>query len=260
MEEVFSRDGTPIAYECSGSGPPLVLVHGTTANHERWRPIQGPLERHFTLYAIDRRGYGGSGDAEPYAIEREFEDIAALVDAIGEPVNLLGHSYGALCALGATLLTSNLRKLVLYEPAISTGARMYPREVVDRMQALLDAGDRDGVVTTMFRDLAGMSPAEIERLRAQPFWQVRVAAAHLILRETYAEEGYRLDPAKFKKIRVPTLLLLGGDSPALFRTSTKAANRALPNSRVIVLKGQQHIAMNTAPELFLREVTNFLKK
>src|SRR5262245_15334434 len=99
MDHVTSRDGTPIGYERSGQGPPLILVHGTTADHSRWAPVLPALSERFTVSAVDRRGRGASGDAPIYAIEREFEDVAALVDAVGGPVYLLGHSYGALCAL-----------------------------------------------------------------------------------------------------------------------------------------------------------------
>ena len=113
---VTSKDGTPIAYWRSGEGPPLVLVHGTTADHSRWTPVLPAFEQRFTVCAVDRRDRGGSGDSEDYSIEREFEDVAAVVDSIGEPVDLLGHSYGAVCALEAALLTRNVHKLVLYEP------------------------------------------------------------------------------------------------------------------------------------------------
>src|SRR3712207_8086243 len=104
QETVTSVDGTSIAYWRSGEGPPLVLVHGTAADHSRWAPVLPAFEQRFTVYAIDRRGRGGSGDSGDYAIEREFEDVAEVVDSLGESVNLLGHSYGALCALEAALL------------------------------------------------------------------------------------------------------------------------------------------------------------
>src|SRR5918998_6394003 len=127
QETVTSEDGTRIAGWRSGEGPPLVLVHGTAADHSRWKPVLPAFEERFTVYAVDRRGRGDSGDAEDYAIEREFEDVAAVVDTIGEPANLLGHSYGALCALEAALLTPNVRKLVLYEPPMEvTGERINP--------------------------------------------------------------------------------------------------------------------------------------
>ncbi|MEZ4523551.1 MAG: alpha/beta hydrolase [Thermomicrobiales bacterium] len=103
VETVISKDGTPIAFECTGSGPPLVLVHGTAGSHERWAPILSALSAEFTVYAMDRRGRGASGDSEYYSIEREFEDVAAVVETLDEPVNVLGHSYGGTCALEAAL-------------------------------------------------------------------------------------------------------------------------------------------------------------
>src|SRR5437667_5494724 len=107
MRTIASNDGTSIAFTRGGTGRPLVLVHGTTADHTRWMPLLPELEARFTVYAVDRRGRGGSGDAEDYSIEREFDDVAAVVDAIAEPVFLLGHSYGAVCALEASLRTRN---------------------------------------------------------------------------------------------------------------------------------------------------------
>jgi alpha-beta hydrolase superfamily lysophospholipase len=98
MKTVTSADGTLIAYEQGGKGPPLVLVHGTTANRTRWASVRARFEAHFTVTAMDRRGCGDSGDNPDYAIEREFEDVVAVVNALGAPVLLFGHSYGALCA------------------------------------------------------------------------------------------------------------------------------------------------------------------
>src|SRR5688572_24310787 len=118
MSTFRSGDGTTIACEKIGSGPPLVLVHGTAADHTRWAPVLPALSGRFTIYACDRRGRGASGDGASYAMEREFEDVAAVVDGIGGPVDLLGHSYGALCSLEAAVLARNLRRLALYEPPI----------------------------------------------------------------------------------------------------------------------------------------------
>jgi pimeloyl-ACP methyl ester carboxylesterase len=260
METVRSRDGTEIAYERSGSGPPLVLVHGTTASHHRWTTALPGLEAHFTVYAVDRRGYGESGDGSNYAIEREFEDIAAVVNSIGGEVNLLGHSFGGLLVLEAALLTPNLRRLVVYEPSPLPvpGVPLYPEGIVDRLQALLDAGDRENVVITMFRELAGLRPHELEQLKASPVFPARVAAAHTVPRETRAEKEYGFEPERFTHLNVPTLLLLGGDSPMSLRETIETWHAALPNSRIVVLPGQQHIAMDTAPDLFVREVLAFL--
>lgn len=260
MKMVISVDGTPIAFERSGSGPPLVLVHGTSSAGARWRPIVPAFEERFTVYTLDRRGRGASGDADEYVIEREFEDIAAVVEAIGEPVSLLGHSFGALCALEAALLTSNVRKLILYEPYMPVAdPPLYDSEVVVRMQRLLDAGDCEGVVTAMFRELLQMPAHELDDLRALPTWPARVAAAHTIVRESWAELDYRFAAERFADLLVPTLLLLGGDTIPELERVTRLLAEALPNSRIAVMAGQQHLAMMTAPDLFVGEVLAFLE-
>jgi pimeloyl-ACP methyl ester carboxylesterase len=259
MDTVTSNDGTVIAFQRSGVGPPLVLVHGTTATHARWGPVLPALEQHFSVYALDRRGRGGSGDAGTYAIEREFEDVAAVVASIDEPVNLLGHSYGAICALEAARLAGNLRRLVLYEPPIlEAGASLGEEAVIDQLQALLDAGDREAVVTKFFREVAIVPEADLARLKAAPVWPDRVALAHTLPRECRGVLGYRFDGRRFADFTVPTLLLLGGDSPPSYQFGTRLVDEALPDSRIVVLPGQQHIAMDTAPELFTREVLAFL--
>lgn len=117
LEYVTSRDGTRIACQRSGEGQPLVLVHGTTGAHWSFNLLLPSLVGRFTVYSVDRRGRGESGDREEYAIEWEFEDVAAVVDSIGKPATLFGHSYGATLALGAALLTDNVHRLILNEPA-----------------------------------------------------------------------------------------------------------------------------------------------
>ena len=259
METITSKDGTTIALARGGQGPPLLLVHGTTADHTRWTPLRAALEARFTVYAVDRRGRGGSGDAAGYAIEREFDDIATVVDSIGEPVFLLGHSYGAVCSLEASLRTRNLRKLVLYEPAIRTGGPLFPPGTIERLQALLNQGDRDGVVAKFFAEVVRMPDDELRMLRSLPNWPARVAAAHTIPREMRINDDYHFDAIRFSAMRVPTLLVLGGSSPPMFKAAVEAVGAALPDARVAVMPGQQHTAMNTAPDLFLREVLAFLE-
>jgi pimeloyl-ACP methyl ester carboxylesterase len=258
-ETITSKDGTQIAYRRSGEGPPLILVHGAAADHGRWSPILPALEERFTVYAIDRRGRGGSGDADGYTMEREAEDIASVVDSIGDSVNLLGHSYGALLALEAALLTRNVCKLVLYDPGIEVaGQEIYPHEVIDRLEALLDKDDRAGIVVTTMREVAGLSSEVVEYMRSQPVWQARVAAAHTIPRELRAVKAYRFDPGRFGDLRVPTLLLSGGDSPSALRMATEVAGEALPDSRIVVMPGQGHSAMDTGTDLFTAEVLRFI--
>jgi pimeloyl-ACP methyl ester carboxylesterase len=260
MKQVKSKDGVAIAYAQSGHGPPVVLVHGTTADHARWAPILPALEAQFTVCAVDRRGRGGSGDSPEYSIDRECDDVAAVVDSIGRPAALLGHSYGAICSLEASLRTRHIRKLALYEPPVPSGVQINPAGAIERLEALLDQGDRAGVVTNFFTQIVHMPPAELKLLQSLPNWPARVAAAHTIPRELRADETYRFDAARFKDMRTPTLLLLGGDSPALFRAAIETVHRALPQSRVVVLPGQQHTAINTAPELFARELLAFLRE
>ncbi|HYA91135.1 MAG TPA: alpha/beta hydrolase [Thermodesulfobacteriota bacterium] len=259
MEHVTSKDGVPIAYERCGQGPPLVLVHGSAADHTRWRPILQKMRKHFTVYAIDRRGRGQSGDAEPYAIEHEYEDVATTVDSIPGPVNLLGHSFGALCALEASLKTPNLRKLILYEPPISTPIKKnYPPDAMDRIHSYLHIGEGEKALLIFLREIVGIPTSEMNRLRSMPGWPLRVATAHTIPREEASVDSYLFNPERFSHMEIPTLLLLGGESPPFYSAAIETLKRSLPHSRIATMPGQRHAAMDTAPELFLREVIEFL--
>lgn len=260
MEQVRSRDGTMIGFRCSGTGRPLLLVHGTTADHQRWDAISPRLEQQYTVYAMDRRGRGSSGDAPAYHLMREAEDVAALADAVGGPVFVLAHSYGAMCSLEASLLTNNITRLVLYEPPLPTGLPMYPPGLPDRMQALIDQGESEAALELFFRQVVRMPEAELAVFRKLPMWQRRIALAPTIPREMTLDRTYRFDAARFAASRTPTLLLLGGESPLLFSKAIEQLAAALPMSRTVVMPGQQHIAMDTDPELFLREVLAFFEE
>jgi pimeloyl-ACP methyl ester carboxylesterase len=261
METVPSVDGTPIAYDRTGSGPPLVLVHGAAGDHTRWdvSGVREALARHHTLYAVDRRGRGESGDSPEYRLELEFEDVAAVVRSIDGPVDLLGHSFGALCALEASLRAENLRRLVLYEPPIPLDGRpLADPEVVARVEALVSAGEREEALVHFLRDIAALEPHEIRVLQEAPSWPARIAAAHTLPREERAADRYVFEAGRFAAMTTPTLLLLGGESDPLYQAATRAVADALPLSRTVVLEGQKHVAMNTAPERFVREVVGFL--
>jgi pimeloyl-ACP methyl ester carboxylesterase len=264
MTRVESRDGTEIAVWSSGQGPPLVLVHGAVADHTRWRPLLPFLEPHVTVHALDRRGRGASGDAPGYAIEREFEDVAAVVDAVadasGSAADLYGHSFGGLCAFGGATLTTGVGRLVLYEgwPPADVRARELPSGLGGRLDALLAEGNRDAVVETMFREVVLMPEAEITALRAQPAWPARVAAAPTIVRELRAIPQVPFDPGQAARIAVPTLLLTGSDSDDPFAADIATVAAALPDTRVGVLDGQRHVGDILAPELFARRLLAFL--
>ncbi len=255
-EQVVSPDGTTIAVWRAGDGPPLVLVHGSAADHSRWAPVLPALAERFEVLAIDRRGRGQSGDADGYAIEREFEDVAAVSEWAGEDVAVLGHSYGGICALEAALLTDTIAKLVLYEPPM--GFLASPPQVVDQLHALLEAGRREELLVFFMREVAGLPPDQVELLRSLPAWEARLAVVHTIPREEQANRQYVFDPDRFRGLRVPTLFLEGSDSPDPFRAAGEAVEAALPDCRVNVMPGQRHAAMDTGTELFVGEVITFL--
>jgi pimeloyl-ACP methyl ester carboxylesterase len=181
---------------------------------------------------------------------------AAVVEAIGGRVDLLGHSYGARCSLGAAPLTPNLRRLILYEPALA--GDVYPPGFVERLQKYLDAGDRETVLTTFFREIVRVPPEELAILRSSPAWLGRIKAAHTVVREIQAAKQYAFQPERYADFRTPTLLLLGGDSPPPFRAAIDEVHAALLNSRIAVLPGQRHAAMDTGPTIFTTEVIGFL--
>jgi pimeloyl-ACP methyl ester carboxylesterase len=262
---VISRDGTEIAYWASGEGPPLVLVHGTTADHTRWRPLLPYLEPHATVHAIDRRGRGASGDAPDYDVGREFEDVAAVVDAVaeasGSAVDVLGHSFGGFCAFGGATLTSNIGRLVLYEgwPPVNPDAWALAPGVEERLNALLAEGNREAVLETFFREVVRMPEEEFAIYRALPAWRARIAAAHTITRESRAEQAAPFDPQQTAKITVPTLMLTGGDSPDFFKADIDTVAAALPDAHIVVIEGQQHIAIDLVPQVFADHVVAFLR-
>jgi pimeloyl-ACP methyl ester carboxylesterase len=253
MEYVTSSDGTPIAFERRGSGPPLVLVHGVAGDHTRWDPVIECLDERFTTFAIDRRGRGVSGDAEEYSFEREVEDIIAVTSSIDAPVSLYGHSFGATASLEAAPGLPNLRRLVLYEPCIPTDP-----EPIGRIGTLVDEGKPEEALTTFLSDVALMSPEEIDEVRRRPNWPGRVASAHALARELLAENEFQIDRLSFKNMNVPALLLLGEDSIPEAKAATHAVHEALPNSRIHILPDQHHLADFTAPDLVSSVLISFL--
>jgi len=260
MNTILSTDQTVIAFEQTGAGTPLLLVHGTNGDHAHWKLVLLYLNSHFTVYAMERRGRGQSGDASQYTIQREFEDVAALAGAIGEPVDILGHSFGAACVLGAARLIPNLRRMVLYEPPMLKVQQSPQRAMLlDGMEQLLARGENAQVVITLLRDMLNIPQSMIDRIQTLPNWTDQVAAAHTIPRELRQSHCYAPNLAELECINIPTLFLLGEHSPVFFRQTTETLQAHLPNSQVTVLPGQQHSAMLTAPELFAGEVVEFLK-
>jgi pimeloyl-ACP methyl ester carboxylesterase len=148
--------------------------------------------------------------------------------------------------------------LILYEPPIPTGLPQYSPGLPDQLQTLVDSGRLEAALEMFFRKVVRMPEHELEALRQLPGWQVRVQLAPTIPRELAIDRIYSFDPHKFANLQTLTLLLLGGDSPPLFQQAIEMLHPVLSNSKVVLLPGQQHIAMDTNPELFVREVMRFL--
>jgi len=260
MYAVTSRDGTRIGCQVSGSGPPLVLVHGATGTAAIWALVSAQLSRHFTVYAMDRRGRGASGDGPDYTLEREIEDVAAVVSSLPGDVDLLGYSFGGVCALEAALRVKNLRRLILYEPGVPVPGRAHSRAgLIERLEQDIEAGESERAASVYALEALGMPPEMLDRLKAQPGWADRVALfARTVPREMRTREVYRFDTDRFKSFGIPTLLLVGSESPEGFKASADLVASAIRGSRLEVLQGHRHFAHNTAPELFAAAVLGFL--
>lgn len=256
---LHGKDGLPIAATRTGSGPPLLIVHGTGGDASRWEPVLPALAAQFTCYAVNRRGRNGSGDAEPYRIEDEFADVAALIDGFDEAPFVLAHSYGALATLEALRRTARPRRVVLYEPPVPVNPPISPEELIDRMTSALAAEDRERVIETFVLEVVQAPRAELDLMRASPTWAARLAAAHTVPRELSAlNRHYRFDPADFADVATPIRLLLGSESRPFLKDATYAVKKALPSATLEMLAGQQHNAMNTAPGMFTDAVLRFL--
>jgi pimeloyl-ACP methyl ester carboxylesterase len=257
--DVRSADGTRIAVWRDGAGPPLILVHGSIADHTTFASFVAVLRRSFDTFAVDRRGFGDSGDTPPYALAREFEDVASVTSAVaartGQPPTLFGHSYGANCALGGASIDLTVDRLVLYEPSL--GLR-YPSGSIERVELALERGDRDGAIGIVLEETLGLSPEEIAGFRANPLWPRRIAAAPTIPRECRVEDEWVDAPGDFRDVSARTLFLTGSDSPPdVIAVTTRLAAR-VPRSRVHTLAGHGHFAHRTDPELVAGVIASFV--
>jgi pimeloyl-ACP methyl ester carboxylesterase len=257
--DVRSADGTPLAVWVDGDGPPVVLVHGSMCDHTAFDPLVAELRGAMATYAMDRRGFGASGDAAGYAIEREFEDVAAVVRAVaartGGTVALWGHSYGAGCAMGGAALTGDVHRLVLYEPGLGIP---YPAGSIEEIEAALAAGDMETAARLVLVGIVGVTEAEMDALRSGPRWPTLLASAPTVPRECRAEDGWRYRPGAFDGIAAPTLLLVGSESPPVLRQATDRAAAAIPGARVRLLQGHAHLAIRTDPALVAAAIRQFV--
>jgi pimeloyl-ACP methyl ester carboxylesterase len=257
--DVKSGDGGSIAVWVEGEGPPLVLVHGSVSDHTMYAPLVGELRDEFTIFAMDRRGFGASQDDPGYSAEREFSDVAAVVNAVaartGEPVVLFGASWGASCALGAARDLPSLRALVLYEPSL--GQRQPPGSL-DRMEKRIAAGDYEGALVEMGRAV-GLTEEQIAERRAAPNWSQRVATVPTAVRESRIEEDWDWQSENLSGIAVPTLLLTGSETPPELAEVTSVTAAAIPGARVHVLTGHGHVAHVSEPGLVAQVLRNWMQ-
>jgi pimeloyl-ACP methyl ester carboxylesterase len=248
MNKVTSKDGTTIAYDQLGAGPPVILVAGALG--VRKHPIVADLAQllaaHFTVINYDRRGKGDSGDTPPYAVAREIEDIAALIDAAGGSAALYGISSGANLALVAgNALPGKVTKLALYEPPVivDDSRPPMPADYVQQINDFVATGRRGDAVALFMRHV-GVPDEFIPQMRAMPMWPQMEQAAHtlaydgLIMGDT--QSGKPLAPGQWPAATMPTLVIVGGDSPPFFHNGTRALTDQLPNAQHATLPGQTH--------------------
>ncbi len=252
---VTSPDGTVIGFETLGDGPPMVLVHGTGADHTRWAGVEGLLAQRYRLYLVDRRGRGLSrAEAAEYDLRREGEDIAAVAEAAGGDVYLVAHSYGALCALEAVRVTKAVSRLVAYEPPRpEPGGAVVGPAARDRMRA---ARDPEQILEIFLQEALRLPPADVEAMRATPVWPARVAAAPTIPRELDVVENLVFD-ARLGEITIPVRLFAGTESPGYLQLAAHAVAEQIRGADVVPMRGQAHQAMDFDPGQFTEAVFAF---
>jgi len=246
-----TSDGVSIGIEVFGTGDTVLLVHGTTSEKKWWMDFIERQSSKYTVIAYDRRGRGDSGDHSDYSIEKEFDDLVAVLESVDEPVNLFGHSSGAIIALEASAkISEKVAKLILYEPLVPTGIPVYDREVLERIQGEIGKRNNAVALEMFYLEVVKMPFSDLAQLKQSPLWELRVNLAHTIPRELFGFGQYKFEKDNFKGCQLQTLLLLGGDSPEIFSRSTDLLSATLVNSEVKTIAGEKHHAMVTNPKLF----------
>lgn len=241
MKKALSKDGTPIAYERTGQGRAVILVDGAMSSRAFGPGVAlAPLlAQRFTVFAYDRRGRNNSSDTPPYAVEREVEDIAALIAEAGQAVYLVGHFSGAALALRAVAAGLKVEKLALYEPPYVTGGPRPPADAANQLARLAAAGQRGDAVEYFMVQITGRPAVEVARLRSSPYWPALEAIAPTLAYDA-AMMGDGSLPAWLATIRIPTLVMDGTNSPASRRQSAQAVAQALPQAQYRSLEGKTH--------------------
>ena len=246
---VVSRDGTPVAYGRTGAGPPVVLVDGAfgTRAFGPNEPLVPLLAEHFTVYTYDRRGRGDSGDTPPYAVEREIEDLEAVLGAAGGSAAVYGISSGAALALEAANRGLPITRLALFEaPFVVDDTRPpVPAGYLAELKGLIEAGRRGPAVKLFMTKAVGVPGFAVALMPLMPAWSKLKGVAHTvpydaeILGDTGS--GRPLTAQQWPSVTMPTLVLYGGKSPTWMQNGMTALAKVLPNARLRVLDRQTHL-------------------
>ncbi|HMA35008.1 MAG TPA: alpha/beta hydrolase [Chloroflexia bacterium] len=247
MHHVTSKDGTAIAFDRLGEGRPLILVNGALSRRADAASVAASLAPQFTVFAYDRRGRGDSGDTPPYAIEREIEDIAALLAEAGGTAYVFGHSSGAILALeAARLLAPAITKLAVYEPPfiVDDRTRPLPEDYVTRLAELVAADRRGAAVTYWMTTVVRVPDETLASMQNAPMWHAFEAMAPTLVYDATISADYvkgkPLPSGKWASVTIPTLVMDGGESPAMMHSAALALTAILPNAQHRRFPGQGH--------------------
>ncbi|WP_256757772.1 alpha/beta fold hydrolase [Cohnella sp. WQ 127256] len=267
MNSVASRDGTKIAYDKMGVGPALILVAGAFSYRKFPGQVQlaNLLSEHFTVYNYDRRGRGDSEDTQPYAIEREIEDLQAMIDEAGGSANVWGLSSGAVLALQAAAKGLNITKLALHEPpfVVEVADRTAPANFVMHVKELISADRRAETIKYFMTKGMGAPSFVISMMRIMPgVWSKLMAVAHTLPYDAALLEGFmegnKLPDKLWSTVSMPTLVIEGTESPASLRHGAKALANVLPNAQLLSKKGLGH-TKKLASKMIAPELTAFFQ-
>ncbi len=255
MNTVTSRDGTTIAFDRSGNGPPVILVCGGSTDRMANAPLAEFLAPHFTVFNYDRRGRGDSGDTAPYAVEREVEDLDAVIVAAGGSAFVYGTSSGAALALEAAASGLAITKLAMWEPPFSLDeSSRPPADQVERYDEMISAGRRGDAVEYFMATVVGLPPEFVAYARTQPFWQKQEALAHTLSYDATIMGDYSLPAESAATVTAPTLVMAGGASFSFMRETARALADMIPEGQHRILEGQEH---NVAPEALAPVLVEF---
>jgi len=256
MQHVTSKDGTIIAYEQSGQGPALVVVGGVLGDHHQQAGLAALLAEHFTVYNIDRRGHGESGFTAPYAVEREVEDLDALITEAGGSAFVYGTSGPGVLSLEAAArgLSPKMKKLAVWEPPyILEGSRPpIPQDYKDQLAQLLGEGRKGDMIELFLTKAVGMPAEFVAPMRQSPFWVAQEAFAPTLINDAILMGDFSLPKERLAKVLVSTLVIDGGTVPWMSQAAQAVAD-TLPHAHRRTIAGQPHNVADEAMAPVLRE-------